>query len=130
MEGFSLTLATKNTFDGWIDFEDGSRLKIDYPTLPQKAKLNSFLLKMSGTEKENRSVVSQDYMRWYIKFTVKEWDLKMKDAPKCQTVKDDNNGTELRDDLWFMLCDSIPQTAVIFNKITNELEADETTKKK
>lgn len=125
---FAIQLATKNTYDGWITFEDGSKFKIDYPTLPQKAKLNSLLLKLSGVDKSDSKIVTQEYMRLYIKFTIKDWEIK--DSPKCVLIKDDNSGSELSDNLWFMLCDSIPQTVILFNKISTELEADEETKKK
>ena len=128
MNGFSLTLATKNTFDGWIDFEDGSKLKIDYPTLPQNAKINAILLRISGMPKDEARVLTQEYMRLFIKYSVKDWEIK--NAPKCQLTRDDKGDTELRDDLWYMLCDSIPQTAVIINKISSELELDALTKKK
>jgi len=123
MEGFSLKLATKNTYDGWIDFEDGSRLKIDYPTLEQKAKLNSLLLKLNSVGPEMKQSTTVDYMRLYIKYTVKDWEIK--EAPKCLL-----NKGEMKDELWLMLCDSTEQTAVIFNKIIEQLDADEETKKK
>lgn len=127
MEGFAIKLATKNTFDGWIDFEDGSQFQIDYPTLPQRAKLNSLLLKLSEVEKSETKIVTQEYMRLYIKFTVKNW--KLKDAPECKTIKNEL-GTELADNLWYMLCDSIPQTAILYNRISTELDSDEESKKK
>ena len=135
-DGFVLKLATKNTYDGWLEFDNGIKLKIDYPTLPQKDKLNSLLLKgldINAKKFETKETTNQEFMRMYIKFTVKDWE-GMKDGNgnvyKCETVKDEFGGTELKEDLWFMLCDDIIQTRVIFNRIAIELENDEMTKKK
>lgn len=134
--GFVLKLATKNTFDGWISFDNGIRLKIDYPTLPQKNKLNSILLSgmdFGKAKSDIKETTNQEFMRLYVKFTVKDWEGLKDDLGhdfKCAVQKDEFGGSELQDNLWYMLCDDIIQTRVIFNKIAGELEADELTKKK
>lgn len=121
-----ITLSKKKTFGDWIELEDGIKMKIDYPTRAQERELLNFLI---GEEsKELITPAKLDYMRYFLKYTIKDWKgIKDEDGNEIPCRLKNN---ELDTELWEDLIANLDQSINLWVKINSELEFDVYDKKK
>jgi len=138
-----MKLANKKSFNDWITVGD-DKFKIDYPTREQSYKLKQIFLELNDipmkdgvllydemTPKQIARVAIADkrYMEFYLKFTIKDWEVQDKDgnAVKCILM---NN--ELSNDLFDRVCEALSQEDLgkLYQAINKELEFTESDKKK
>ena len=108
----------KNTPTEWVEYSD-AKFKIDYPKMEQIHKLQDIQASAEGIADKK---VMLEYARYYLKFTIKDWD--GLDVP-CKIV---NN--ELEDELWYALTENIEHTFALFAIIDKALSWKDTDKKK
>lgn len=123
-----IKLALKKSFNNWVDMGDGVSFLLDYPTREQEQKLEDFKYgEMTNADliREGSVTKTKDslkYIRYYIKYTVKDW--KGIDVPCVLSLN------ELDDNLWWSLVKNELQAMQIFSVISKELEFTEADKKK
>lgn len=124
-----IKLALKRSYNNWVDMGDGVSFLLDYPTREQEQRLEDFKYgEMTNADliREGSATKTKDslkYIRYYIKYTVKDW--------KGINIPCSLNGlNELDDELWWALVKDELQAMKIFSIISKELEFTEADKKK
>lgn len=137
-----MQLIKKQTYDGWIEIGEGTRLKIDYPTVEQKDFLDSILFATNlSMEEINTGIKDPDkrteaqyldikYQRQYLRFTVKDWEgITDSESKEVKCILKNN---ELDEDLWRDMMRSLTPTELlsIYLKINKEIGFNSSDKKK
>lgn len=112
-----IKLAKKKSKSDWIEI-DGIKLLVDYPTNAQQMLLQEIMLDNSLGEESKRL----RYARNYLRYTIKDWQ---GIDDKCLLI----DGI-LEKELWESLVVDPLQTLTLFGKVFDELNFDETDKKK
>ncbi|MBK6914472.1 MAG: hypothetical protein IPH11_12805 [Ignavibacteriales bacterium] len=102
-----MNIPKKKILGDWVTVGE-NKFKIDYPTRDQKKKLSFILLSLGLTEDENKSIqdndidslspstqanvvlANKDYQETYLRFTIKDWDLKYEDGEEFKCVLKNN----------------------------------------
>ena len=122
-----INLPKRNGSD-WLEMEDGAKIKIDYPTGKQVHHLQDLMTKSLSDESG-----MNDFVRYYIKYTVKDWSKFMfvgaseKDAVEVECKLD---GNELEEELWYDLTSKPDDILELYTKIEAELGWTDKDKKK
>jgi hypothetical protein len=125
-----MQLTTYNNKDRWVEIHEDFKVKVDYPNINQKYILEEMQFKgFDGENTKNINLASfNQSARFYIKFTIKDWEgLKdfNGDPIPCLTV---NN--ELEDSLWSALVANDELTFLMYKKIDEVLRWNYLDKKK
>lgn len=110
----------KATKSDWIDFDEGQRIKVDYPKGAQVHHLQDLMIK-SNKDGEIDVANFMEYARYFIKYTIKDWE--GFDTP-CKLKKN-----ALDDELWYLITEDITQTQILFAKISEVVSWGEVEKK-
>jgi hypothetical protein len=141
-----MNIPKKKILGDWLTVGE-NKFKIDYPTRDQKKKLQYILLSLGLTEDDNKHLsendisslsssmqanivlANKDYQENYLRFTIKDWDLKYEDGEVFKCVL--KNG-ELEEKCWteFMEAMTPDELNLLYNAVYNEIQFTETDKKK
>ena len=137
-----MRLVTKRSQNNWIEWIDGVKLLIGYPSLSQEQKLEAIRnegLNMADIQKQieanNFDMPYQTFLnmcRYLIKCTIKGWK-GIEDNCELVVVGKSVNGediTELSDELAWALTKREDAAVELYNLINSEIMMSETDKKK
>lgn len=117
--------------DKWIKLSEESSIKVDYPDIEQQFRLeqiqfSSMKFDDEGTPTEYDLAGWNKYVRFYLKFTIKDWKGFKSDGKEIKCKLENN---ELANDLFEALIRDRQGVSLIYQKINEVLKWDETQKK-
>ena len=141
-----MNIPKRKILSDWITLGD-SKFKIDYPTRDQKKKLTYILLSLGLTEEETKLIqtdsiselnpttqakvilANKDYQENYLRFTIKDCELKYNDGSDFKCVV---KGGELEEKCWteFIEAMNSEELNLIYQAIFEETKFTELDKKK
>ena len=131
-----MQIALKHSNTHWIDCE-GFKLKIDYPDFSQQEKLeelyysawgNAVIDEAGGINKRELNIAKYlKYKRYYLKYTLKDWEGIAEDGKEIKFLLD---GNEMQTEQWQQIFSDPLLTTKFFDIIEPETQWTVADKKK
>lgn len=117
------TLPKKDILTDWIELDEKTKIKVDYPQGKQIHDLQDLSIAVAS---DPTKFVA--YMRMYLKYTIKDWKYLLNvggEEIECKVI-----GNELADSVWYTLTSDPTIVTELYTRIEEQLRWVDKDKKK